>query len=574
MNVTLLDNGFLLATPASLGAAFSKLSAMPGRKRWTDRSMMIQPSGINLEYMTEHWPDAQWDEKAKGILDSYIQLKIEEDTLRADKLTNLTDPSGYVYKTTPYAHQAKSFILNRDRKAWAHFHPPGSGKSKIVIDTAAYLYEQGKIDCLIIIAPNGVHSNWIINEIPAHMPDRIPVTSGWYSSKHGAKPYKELTNNALNREALKVIAFNIEGFTSINATSLIEMYLTYCKCMVAVDESSRIKNPSADRTKYLIKIGSMADYKRILTGTPVTRGVENLYPQFKFLDSRILGHETFTTFRSEYCVMGGFENRQIVGYKSTDKLIRIMDGHSDRIRIEDCIDLPPRIYKRHIFQMDGKQRKLYDAFRKNSLTELQALLGEDEGLKRARELAITKFIRLHQIACGLSPDKEMKPLFDDPKDDPRYKALMEVLEDAEDQKRIIWARFNSNLRYIYRLLGTKALPLWGDTPEKERINSLNRFQHENRFQWLVAHTQVAGIGYTLTAAGGAVYHSNLSDLELRLQSEDRCRRIGSEGFEHIIYTDIEAERSIDRKIINRLRSLKQLADEITGDPTSAFLTED
>jgi SNF2 family DNA or RNA helicase len=567
MELNLLNNGFLVAVTSNFGSDFLALSNMPGRKRWQGRTLIFQPSGINIQYVIERWPDAHWDESAIKVCDSYLQLKMEEENARFDKREELTDDSGFQFKTAPRPHQLKSFLLARSKTFWAHFHPPRTGKTWIVINTAAYLYEQGLIDRVIVIAPNGVHINWIINEIPAHMPDRIRLWTGWYSSHHGKRAMAELVEAANRKRSLKIIAINVDGFSSVKAESLLDHWLSQGKTLMCIDESTRIANPSAKRTKLLIEYGQRAEYRRILTGTPVTSGMENLYSQFKFLDSRILGHESFTTFRSQYCIMGGFEYRQIVGYKETKQLIKIIDGHSDRVKLEDC-NLPKKVYQRMPFEMEPKQRKLYDAFRRDSLVEIQAILGEEEGLKRARELAITKFIRLHQIACFLNPSENPVHLEGI---NPRFTALMEALEESKQDKIIIWARFTADLEMISSKLGDKAVCYWGKVKPDDRIRNMQKFRDRDGIRYFVGHVQAAGIGLNLSAAAGSIYYSNISSLELRLQSEDRPVM---EGGPSKYCIDIEAIRSIDRKIINRLRQQKELADEIMQDPASAFLTEE
>lgn len=221
--------------------------------------------------------------------------------------------------------------------------------------------------------------------------------------------------------------------------------------------------------------------------------------------------------------------------------------------------------------MEDKQRKMYDAFRKNSLAEIQALLGDEEGLKRAKEIAIVKLLRMQQIACHLTPEENPKPLDGV---DYRIAALMEEIEEASAQgaKVIVWSRFTSCLRNIYSLLGDKAVRYYGEVKEPERIRAIADFQNDDRKRYFVGHTQAGGIGIDLSAADWTIYHSNVSSLELRIQSEERCRSVDSTR-KGVLFVDIEAIRSIDRKIINRLRQLKSLSDEVMRDPVSAFLED-
>jgi hypothetical protein len=565
MKIETYKRGDLLITLERVGPWFAILNAMPGRKRWIERQLVCEPSGANIAYLLEHARDADWIGETEKLRDDYLRVKMDEENSRQEKKELLEDESGYEYKTIPFAHQKQAFLLSRDKKAFAIFHEQGCGKTKVVIDNASYLFEQGKIDRLIIVAKNGVHVNWIINEIPAHMPDRIGRTLAFFVA--GKKKNVEPKTRP---GKLHCMAFAIESFSSSEkARELLKAWLASGKCMLVVDESSTIKNYTAERTKFICEIGKMAAYRRIMTGTPITRGQENLFSQFKFLDENILGHKYFTSFRNDFCIMGGFQGRQIIGYKKTQELINIVDGHSHRVLKKDCLDLPPKIWQRQPFDMSDKQRRLYDAYRKDCIEELEAFLGKERALETAKELVITKALRLQQIACGYQPDSTGTPIEDS---NVRLKTLMETVEEFGDQKVIIWARFKADLLAISKMLGQKAVSYYGGISDQDRIGAVQRFAHSERVQYIVGSSAMA-YGHSLPAVG-AIFHSQSSSLDTRLQSEDRCHGINRTVGPTVTYVDIEANRSIDRKIINCLRKNKELADQILKDPRSIFLEEE
>ena len=334
------------------------------------------------------------------------------------------------------------------------------------------------------------------------------------------------------------------------------------KTMLVVDESSRIKRPGAKRTKIITKFGKQADYKRIMTGTPVTKGPEDVYSQFKFLDSQVLGYDSFYSFRARYCVMGGFENKQIISYQNIDELTRNIEGHSFRVLKKDCLDLPAKIYQRHYVEMTPKQKKLYQTMKKSFVAELEGNMIE------APE-AITRLLRLQQILCGWFPSEGSVTQIDDK--NPRIEALKEILSDI-DSKVIIWARFKADLRAIERALGDLAVSYHGDVTTDAREVAVDRFQNDPSIKYFIGQPQSGGIGLTLTAADYAIYYSNSFDLEQRMQSEDRCHRIGTKN--NVTYIDIETRKSVDSKIIKALREKKNLADVITKDPISLFMSEE
>lgn len=564
-------NGDLILI-CDLGKCFALLSAMPGRKRWADRRMIFEPSGANLEYLMTHWPTAEWRGTALTRRDEYIALKQQEQNTRESKLANVQDPSGYEYKTKPYEHQRRAFIMSRDRDHFALFHEQGCGKSKVFIDTIAYLWDRKKIDTVVIIAPNGVHRAWLMHHIPTHMPERIPWIGEFYSakkSKIALTDIKEMVVRAKLDRDLPIVTFNVDGFVSEKAQALLNHVLAVGgNVMMIVDESQRIKNPSAKRTKFILSVARKAKYRRIGTGTPVTKGAENLFSQFKFLDSRIIGYESFYTFRAHFCIMGGFENRAIVAYKNVDELVRIVDGHSHRVLKKDCLDLPPKIYKRIPFELSDEQRRIYTAIKKSAVEELEKLMGESEGRRKAAELAIVKLLRLRQITCGWMPQEQPVRI---PGAQPRMDALMSLLETHDDEKTVIWAGFRNDLAVLQQL--PNAVAYWGKIKEKERDEALRRFVNDPACLRFVANGQSAGTGTDgLQIANIAIYYSNSYDLEIRLQTEERLPRPGSKG-EHILYYDLEAIRTIDQPIVSALRKKKALADQITQDPISVFMEE-
>lgn len=601
MFVSLLKEGTLL-TKMGGDATFHLLSGLPGKKKWKERELYFDASGANVDYVLRNWPDADWTEDCVAYRDQYIALKQQEDNIRAEKREMLEDSSGYEYKTIPYAHQKQCFLLSRDLEYFAIFHEQGCGKSKVAVDTAAYLYEHGKIDRVIVIANNGVHHNWIINEIPEHLPERIERTLAYFTSGKSKNVQPKTRAGKLH-----CMAFAIESFVSERSQELLLDWLSSGRCFVVIDESSTIKNPSAQRTKFICEAGHKvwelegegdsvtarfrkllkmysvgeailehllcgAVYRRIMTGTPLTRGIENLYSQFFFLNPDILGHRSFWTFRADYCIMGGFEGKAIVGYKKTEELIKLIDGWSHRVVKSECLDLPPKVYRRVVFDLTKKQRDLYTAYRQSAVEEILEILeghrDEDWALLKAQEIAITKALRLYQITCGLMPDDSGQRITGD---NPRMDVLKGQLDEATG-KTIIWARFKPDLISIYDMLGSKkAVRYYGGVSEDERIEATRRFKQDDKCQFFVA-SSAASRGHSLPAVG-AIYHSQSSSLDIRLQSEDRCHGIARTIGPTTTYTDLEALRTVEQRVFKALKANKELANMILQDPISLFMEE-
>ena len=562
MIITKADYGKYLVIKSKLvGDTFEKLSTLPGFKKWVGRDLLFDPTGANIDRIHKYFPEAEWDESASPALDQYISNLKEMEANIQMKKTELPSNDDYDFKTKPFDHQRKAFYMSRDKKAFALLMEQGTGKTKVIIDNAAYLYAKGEITSIVVIAPNGVHRNWL-KEIDIHMPDWCIRNSFYYSSGMNKKRIEEYDAVLGSSECLKIFTFNVEAFTSPKAIYYMQKILVSNKVMLVVDESSRIKRPGAKRTKIITKFGKQADFKRIMTGTPVTKGPEDVFSQLKFLDPQILGYDSFYSFRARYCVMGGFENKQIISYQNIDELTRNIEGHSFRVLKKDCLDLPAKIYQRHYVEMTSKQSKLYQTMKKSFVAELEGNMIE------APE-AITRLLRLQQILCGWFPSEGSVTQIDDK--NPRIEALKEILSDI-DSKVIIWARFKADLRAIERALGDLAVSYHGDVTSDAREVAVDRFQNDPTIRYFIGQPQSGGIGLTLTAADYAIYYSNSFDLEQRMQSEDRCHRIGTKN--NVTYIDIETRKSVDSKIIKALREKKNLADVITKDPISLFMSEE
>ena len=560
LTIAKAQRGYCLAKVKLEGNSIQALSSMPGFKKWVGRDLMFAPTGANITHLHKHWPDAKWEDDVQPVLDKYIQSLEEAEEIYKQKGSGFVDAGDFSFKTKPYDHQRKAFYLSRDKEAFALLMEQGTGKTKVIIDNAAYLYGRDEISALVVIAPNGVHRNWLSKEIPAHMPEWCHYKSVFYYSGINAKDTVKFNEVISAQDCLRIFAFNCESFVSKKAVEFMYKIIMSNKVMLVVDESSRIKTPGAKRTKVITKFAKEVKYKRIMTGTPVTKGPEDVYSQFKFLDPFILGYDSYYSFRARYCVMGGYENRQIVSYNNVDELTNSIEGHSFRVLKKDCLDLPDKIYQRHPVELSKNQRKLYDQLRKDFVTEL-------EGEHLSAPEAITRLLRMQQIICGWFPTEEGGMEIDEK--NTRLTALIDLLPDIEC-KVIIWARFKRDIKAIGVALGDKAVSYYGEVSNDDREIAVDRFQNDPKVRYFIGQPQSGGIGLTLTAAECAIYYSNSFDLETRMQSEDRCHRIGTKN--NVTYIDFESPKTIDTKIINALREKKNLADTITKDPTSLFMT--
>lgn len=549
---------------------FKKLAALPGNKKWHERKMVFRPSGANIEYILKHWPDAVWHSDIQHFAKECLLLKEDAKQLLASKNDNdfsLDDPSGYRYKRAPMDHQRKAFLLSRDKKVFALLMEQGTGKTKVTIDTACYLYKQGLIDFFIVIAwPNGVHRNWVTNELHEDIPSWCKYKAAAWSAKLN-KANKAKFDSVINaKNCLRIMTFNVEAFVSKNAQAYILRCLQDNRALLVIDQSASIKTHNAKRTKFIVdKLSKLAEYRRILDGAPAAEGAEELYSQFKFLDPRIIGHDTWTAFRAEFCRIGHF--REITGYKNLKELHARVDGHLFRVLADDCLDLPERIYKAWQFSLSKNEQRIYDELNQKSLAFFAPTTIE-EGNEEILEtnLAMVKTMRLQQIASGWWPEQgNFKAIEDEPT---RLQALKSLLAQAPG-KAIIFSRFRADLGVLEQLLGKASVSYHGGVSEDDREVAKKRFMTDPTILYFIGQPRNAGIGHTLTAAKHVIFYSNDSSLRFREESERRAYR---KGLTHkLIIWDLVAEKTSDAKILQCFRDKKDLSEEILKDPKQFFL---
>jgi SNF2 family DNA or RNA helicase len=445
----------------------------------------------------------------------------------------------------------------------------GLGKSFEVLATAERLYCLSQITGLLIVAPNGVHSNWTRQEVPKHL--NIPyVPLEWSSSKRLTKKFQNDVSVLFNenKEKLKIISFNVEAFSTPGpATELAKKFLVKFPSLMVIDESSRIKTPTAQRTKRIITLGRQAKYKRVLTGTPVTQSPFDLYSQFLFLDPQILGFSSFFSFKHHYgrwdknvATQNGrtWTYETLMHYVRLDDLKSRIRPYSIRRTKAECLDLPEKIYKTITFEMSPAQRHLYTRLMDEGIIEFT-------DFESLNPLQITRLLRAQQIIGGYLPtanepdgaDPKWSPI---PGPNPKLDLLMDLIEDYPS-KMVIWARFKAEITEIVFKLWDKfgrksVVELHGGVPKSERQTNLIDFQNSSAVRFLVGQQQ-SGIGIDLFAAETMVFYSNTFSYENRYQCEDRAHRI---GLRHpVVYIDLVAEETVDEKIVEVLKRTTKMA---------------
>ena len=474
----------------------------------------------------------------------------------------------YKFKTKPYKHQMTALEKSWNRETYAYFMEMGTGKTKVLIDNLAMLYDKGKVNGALIIAPKGVVGTWYNNEIPTHLPDHIDYKSVLWKAAITKKQKEQLDTLFETGEDLQILIMNVEAFSTTKGMDFAYKFLASHRSLMAIDESTTIKTPTAKRTKNIIKLAASAGYRRIMTGSPVTKNPLDLYTQCDFLSPWLLDFTSYYAFRNRYAEMKtlhmhGRQIQIVNGFKNLGELSDKLKDFSYRVLKEDCLDLPDKIFIKRQISLSKEQRNLYEQMKKEAIAILK-------GKQSTTVNTLTQLMRLQQITCGhfTADDGATQPIPNN-----RITELMDVLEETEG-KAIIWAHYQYDITAIIQAVVKKYGPgsivdYYGLTPQEERQPNIKRFQDDPKCRFIVGTPATGGYGITLTAANTVIYYSNGYDLEKRLQSEDRAHRIGQK--KSVTYVDLMADDTVDEKIVQALRKKINIASEVLGEELRSWI---
>ena len=475
----------------------------------------------------------------------------------------------YPFKNKPFVHQQVYLQRFWEYPVAALFADMGTGKSFMLINNVAMLYDKGRLNGFLIVAPKGVYRNWFDTEIPKHLPSHVVYRMALWSSSPRKAEQKALDELFTVTEDLKILVMNIEAFSTAKGTAYAKRFLLVHNAMMAVDESTTIKTPGSARSKNTEKVGRGARFRRILTGSPVTKSPMDLYQQCAFLSDNCLDVSSYYVFQARYAVtverqLNTHTFKQIVGYRRLDELKEKLDRFAFRVKKEECLDLPDKLYVKREVDLTPEQQKAYNEMRTMALAQVSGGLVSTVN-------ALTQIMRMHQIVCGhvKLDDGTVLEL-----PNKRMDELLSVVEET-DGKIIIWATYRHDIEAIKLALskeyGMNAVGMYyGDTDGDERKRVLEEFQNpDSGMRFFVGNPSTGGYGLTLTAASTMVYYSNSFDLEKRLQSEDRAHRIGQT--KNVTYIDLIAVGTVDEKIVKALRAKIDIATQVLGEEIKTWL---
>ena len=475
----------------------------------------------------------------------------------------------YPFRNKPFVHQQAYLQRHWNAPVAALFADMGTGKSYMLINNFSMLYDKGLLNGVLIVAPKGVYRNWFDTEIPKHIPEHVQYRMAIWNPQPRKAEEQALNSLFDITEDLKILVMNIEAFSTTRGSKYAGRFLLCHDAMMVIDESTTIKTPTSARSKSTEKVGRGARFKRIATGSPVTKSPMDLYQQCAFLSPNCLNAASYYSFQARYAVViersvATHTFKQVVGYRRLDELKEKLDRFSFRVTKEECLDLPDKLYVKREVDLTDEQKRAYLQMKSMALSQFK------EGVTSTVN-ALTQLMRLHQIVCG-HVKLDNGEVIELPNN--RIGELMSVVEET-DGKIIIWANYRHDIEAIKLALskehGMNSVGMYyGDTDDDERKRVLEEFQKpDSEMRFFVGNPSTGGYGLTLTAAHTMVYYSNSFDLEKRLQSEDRAHRIGQT--KNVTYIDLIAVGTVDEKIVKALRDKIDIATQVMGEEFKQWL---
>jgi len=547
---------------------FAIISGLSGRKNWhSSKRVKFEASGSNIDRLKTSGIEIDFIDKSNRLnhIDELAEMATQFDTfseakkkprdmfadystakLKETKPTNAKLPAWFKPKTKPHWHQTQCLSLSWERESYAWFLEMGLGKTWICINNIGMLHQKKGLVGAVVMVPKGVDTQWIESELPAHWSLKKPPK---VQSVKNAKMEKFDFEAGCN-----VLFVGTDAVRTEKANNFIRKFIKECNgnVLFAIDESHKIKSYASLRTKAAIQLGSLCKWRRILTGTPIGKSLMDGFSQFYFMDPDIFGHRYMSTFRSKFCVMGGYEMREIVGHKNVEEFSATISRHSYRMTKKEALDLPEKIYITRKYAMPDALLAKYNALKKNVLDDLS------ESVKVPLNAA-AKVMALQQMVCGFHKDEDDETIAFD---DSRLNELCDVI-DQNSGPMIVWCRFRHDIAKITKRLasdyGKKSFVEYhGSVSTKDRAKAKRSFLNGDA-QFFVGTGASGGAGLNLQGdCQTVIYYSQDFDALTRWQTEDRVHRIGMSGA--VTYIDLVAMKSVDDHIRKNLLAKKGLAD--------------
>jgi hypothetical protein len=489
--------------------------------------------------------------------------------------------------SSPWQHQWDEIVRTADRLTWAHFFEQGLGKSMINLNEWRYNVEMTrKVDALLVAAPNGVHENWITDELAEHLPPDMDYEAmTWRQTEVSDDRYWKHIKEDLRAFVLQprpiILAVPFHSFRDNRSWEFIKFFCAQRKVFAAVDESDDIGNPDAAQTRCVLRLTTQTVMRRINSGTPYKDGTPlAYYSQFHFLHPDILGFARYRDFKERYAC---WWQKPIPGKKymatipikdpttgrqklqNLEELERKISIRSTRMTKAEAMPwLPPKLYDKVYFELSPQQQRVYDRLRDEHDLEFS----EDRVVPI--EMAMIVRLRLSQVASGFLPrDGDEEPERWIPGDRPRLETAIEHIMRYSGQM-LVWSRWRLEIDELVAMLSsrTSVVRYDGGTSDAEKARAKLAFKAGD-VKVLVGNAAAMSRGHSYEKVQRAMYVTNYDRLLLREQSEDRTHRGTTKNA--VLYTDLIAHGTVDVTKVEALRAKKNVADYLMGRPSKEWI---
>jgi SNF2 family DNA or RNA helicase len=521
--------------------------AIPSRRfDKNTRAWLCPPTRSNIDFFQRF--RAVFTDEARDFINGRTEAAVSRGKI----------PAAYSFKLDPLAHQLEALQRSIPQDVYALLMDPGTGKSKVIIDDASCYFLSAACDTAVVVCPNSIKSNWK-EEIEKHSSIGHDIFVYDPSVK---KQFLDWMTTPFDN-GLKWAIVSVESFSQGDAVKYVEKLALLRRAVLYIDESSRIKTHDSNRTKAITKIGTLFKRRRIATGTAVTKGPQDLYAQYNFLDPDIIGGSSFYSFRNRYCVMGGYKQKQIVGTQNEDELLQLIGPYTYRIAKSECLNLPPKVYQIRRVEPSAEQKAAYKALKSEGYAEKGNLVASFTN-------ALVRDLRLQQISSGFFPGSKLVDgmveeggvtLEPFKGKNPKIEELLQVVEEV-DGKIIVWCRFQREVQQVSQALSKVGgvVTFYGLNTTEDNTLARQRFMNDPDVRFFVGTQSAGGIGITLVSASTVIYMSNTFMLDDRIQSEDRAHRIGQTS-DSVLYIDILIDDNwVDSRVLEALKSNRNYAD--------------
>ena len=540
---------FIITTPAWM---VDKVRQVPNR-RWDSRRRVWTAPALraNSDFLLGAFPVGVFTPEAHQVAVASLERS------RARPIEHF--PKKYQFKTQPRPYQVKALDHAWNKNTYAFYMDMGTGKTKTSLDLFCGYYMDAKVERVLVVTKFSTRKNWE-REVGIHCPVETDVMV-----LDTSKPKAFDEWNAKLDGRLKFLIVGTESLAAGNAIHLAQKFVdSSLRVGMIVDEAHMIKNHGAVRSKNCVTLGKSANYKVIMTGTPVANGPMDVFMQFEFLDPNIIGIGDFYSFRNRYAIMGGYEEKQIVGYQNLEELIELISPFVYQVRKSEVLtELPPKVYETREVQLTDEQKRLYRDIAKRDQT-----VSGDQGI--TVKTVLERMLRLQEIAGGVITFERNPDLFNMqkyehcriPGKNPKVDELLAITEENE-VSTIVWCRFLEEIRMVSDALREKygddsVVEIHGGVSEAQRDYNVQSLFQTGKARFLVGNAATGGVGLNMTKAELVVYYSNSFSFTDREQSEDRAHRIGQT--KSVTYIDIIAEGTVDGLIVDALKSKKDVSE--------------